>query len=145
MGSQINITRSEFQKSYRNHYKLYKHVEPGISPKTRRLLLFYSVECGLKSLILKNIGKNSYAELRSYSENNQLRVHGHDIKAMVREVGIDYAYPLRKIRLLKEGRAVSVERFNELWRYGAVVEDEEEEKKVENTLNEIAKWIEHRL
>lgn len=145
MGRQINITRSEFQRSYKNHYVLYKYGEYSISPKTRRLLLFYSVECGLKSLILKNLGKNSYEELKSYSENNQLRVHGHDIKAMVREVGIDHAYPLKKIRLLKEGGAVSVDRFNELWRYGAAVEDEEEEKKVETTLNEIAKWIGKRL
>ena len=32
------------------------------SEKSRRLLLFYSVECGLKSLLMKDLGKNTYEE-----------------------------------------------------------------------------------
>jgi len=145
MSKQLNVTRNELQKSYKNHYTLYKYGENTVSPKARRLLLFYAVECGLKSLILKNLGKNTYEELRMYSENNQLRIHGHDIKAMTREVGIDHIYSLKKIRLMNQGGNVSTERFNELWRYGVTVEDEEGEKNVEITLEDIAKWIGKRL
>ena len=46
MSKQINITRSEFQLSWKNHYSLYKRTNSVVSPRTRRLLLFYSVECG---------------------------------------------------------------------------------------------------
>jgi len=145
MSKQLNVTRNELQKSYKNHYTLYKYGENTVSPKARRLLLFYAVECGLKSLILKNLGKNTYEELRMYSENNQIRIHGHDIKAMTREVGIDHIYSLKKIRLMNQGGNVSPERFNELWRYGVTVEDEEGEKNVEITLEDIAKWIGKRL
>ena len=52
MGSRINITRREFQDSYRRHYKMYKETTG--NEKSRRLLLFYSVECGLKSLLMKD-------------------------------------------------------------------------------------------
>ncbi len=144
MGKQINITRREFQNSYKSHYRLYKAANTETSPKSRRLLLFYSVECGLKSLIMKNTGKNTYEELRKYSEEQGKRIHGHDLKAMTQEVGIEHQYPLKRIRIEKEGPC-GPERYNELWRYGASVEDEEEEIKAEKTLEKIAEWIEQRL
>ena len=144
MSKQINITRSEFQLSWKNHYSLYKRTNSVVSPRTRRLLLFYSVECGLKSLIMKEIGKNTYEELKKYSEDNQKGVHGHDLKAMTKEVGIEHKYPLKGIHL-KEGQVVTSERYNELWRYGASVMDVKEEIKTEKTLQGIAQWIEQRL
>lgn len=145
MGKQINITRKEFQQSCKKHFSLYKNINSAIAPRTRRLLLFYSVECGLKSLIMKNIGKNTYEELKKYSEDNSRRVHGHDLKAMTQEVGIEHEYPLKKIRLAKDGGDVTSDCFNELWRYGASIEDENEETKAEDTLRGIAEWIEKRL
>ena len=145
MAKQINVTRKEFQVSCKNHYFLYKNDKSGISPRTKRLLLFYSVECGLKCLIMKNIGKNTYEELRKYSEDNQKRIHGHDLKAMTQEVGIEHKYPLKRIRLAKGGGVVTPDRYNELWRYGAATESDDEEIKAEAVLRGIADWIEMRL
>ena len=144
MSKQINITRSEFQLSWKNHYSLYKRTNSVVSPRTRRLLLFYSVECGLKSLIMKNIGKNTYEELRMYSEEQGKHIHGHDLKAMMQEIGIEHKYPLKRICLAKEGQCAP-ERYNELWRYGAGVEDAEEEVKAEKILEKVAEWIGQRL
>ncbi len=107
--------------------------------------MFYAVECGLKSLIMKEIGKNTYEELKEYSEACQKHVHGHDLKAMTREMGIEHKYPLKRIRLAGEGQDVPPERYNELWRYGASVMEEDEEKRAEKTLRAIAEWIEQRL
>lgn len=145
MGRQINITRREFEVSCRYHYSLYKKTLHQIAPRSRRLLLFYSVECGLKSLILKNIGKNTYEELKTYSEKKQMNIHGHDLKEMTRVVGIEHKYPLKKIRLTNRGGDVPPDRYNELWRYGASTEDETEEIREEQTLVGIADWIEQRL
>lgn len=55
MGSRINVTRREFQDSYHRHYKMYKETTG--NEKSRRLLLFYSVECGLKSLYKSDVEK----------------------------------------------------------------------------------------
>lgn len=67
---QINITRSEFQRSFKNHYGMYKNTGTDMPYHSRLLMLFYSVECGLKSLILKKIGKNTYEDLKFYYEIN---------------------------------------------------------------------------
>lgn len=102
--------------------------------------MFYSVECGLKSLILKNIGKNTYEELKLYSQNKGKQLAGHNISAMLQEMGLDKHYHLKSIRL-KQGGMASVERFNEMWRYGAKLQDETEEQKAEKVLKEIAERI----
>lgn len=141
----INITRSEFQKSFRNHYMLYKNTAKDLSPRTRRLLLFYSVECGLKGLIMKNTGASTYEQLKEYSEQNNKQVHGHNLKEMTKEVDIESDYPLKKIRLAKTGGDVRPAQYNELWRYGAAVEDEEEELREEKTLQSLAEWIKDRI
>ena len=145
MSSQINVKRSEFRDSYRRHYALYLYGDRTVSLRTRRLILFYSVECGLKSLILKQIGKNTYEDLKLYSRNSGRNVQGHDIKAMTQALGIDKYYPLRPLQLSDKGGSVPVQQFNELWRYGAAVSDEHQEEEAERTLNRIAVWIGERV
>lgn len=109
--------------------------------------MFYSVECGLKSLIMKETGNNTYEELENYCKYNigKQNLSGHDIKAMLKEVNPNNEYVLKNIRLKNGGGSVPPKKFNELWRYGVEVEDEEEEKKAEKTLVKIADWINTRL
>lgn len=95
--------------------------------RSRLLMLFYSVECGLKSLILKQIGKNTYEDLKSYYRMQGKKAPGHDLKAMTKEVGIETSFSLKKIRLKGGGFALPG-KYNELWRYGADVENVEEEQ-----------------
>lgn len=142
--SQINITRSEFQRSFKNHYTVYKETGTDIPYRSRLLMLFYSVECGLKGFILKKIGKNTYDDLKSYYETTGKRTPGHDLKAMTKEVGIESCFPLKQIRL-KGGGSVLPGKYNELWRYGAGIEDAEEEKREEKTLVQIAEWLLKRM
>lgn len=143
-GKRINVTRREFQDSYRSHYKHYKNSSEG-SDKSRRLILFYAVECGLKGLIMKSIGKNTYEELELYCSNNcKKELAGHNIKAMLKEVNPRNEFVLKNITL-KSGSSVQPAKFNELWRYGAAIENTEEEEKAEKTLAKIAEWIYTRL
>lgn len=141
---QINITRSEFQRSFKNHYGMYKNTGTDMPYHSRLLMLFYSVECGLKSLILKKIGKNTYEDLKFYYEINGKKVPGHDLKAMTKEVGIETRFPLKKIQL-KGGGFILSGKYNELWRYGAHIENEEEEQREEKTLVQIAEWLLQRI
>ena len=136
----INVTRREFQKSYENHYQLYRSTKD--SPKTRCLILFYAVECGLKSLILKQTGNNTYEQLEQYCKTNTGKhLAGHDIRAMVKEVNPRNDFALRNIRLKNKGGSVPPKRFNELWRYGAEVDDCAEEEAAEKVLFKIAEWL----
>lgn len=140
VNKKLNVTRKEFQDSYRRHYKLYQSTH--VSDKTRRLVLFYSVECGLKSLLMKEKGKNTYEEFESCSDRSLI---GHDIKAMLKEVNPRNEFVLKNISLDKGGGSVPPKKFNELWRYGATVADVEEEEKAEKILVKIAEWIQSRL
>ena len=140
----LNVTRREFQDSYRRHYRLYQNTN--VSDKSRRLVLFYSVECGLKSLIMKETGNDTYEELETYCETNgKYNITGHDIKAMLKEVNPRNEFVLKNISLEKGGGSVPPMRFNELWRYGAAVADMEEEERTEKVLAKIAEWIKTRL
>ncbi len=46
---------------------------------------------------------------------------------------------------LKTGKKVRAGHWNELWRYGASVEDKKEEEKAGKTLGRIAEWIDRKL
>lgn len=141
----LNTTRKEFQDSYTEHYKLYKNTDSNLSPKTRRLILFYAVECGLKSLLLKQIGCDTYNDLVVYcSTNPDKKVAGHDIKALIKEVNPRNEYVLKDIHLHDGNRTVRPRQFNELWRYGPAVANPEEEENAEKVLGKIAEWIKNR-
>ncbi len=137
-----NITRREFQDSYRRHYRMYKETVG--NQKTRRLILFYSVECGLKSLLMKDLGKNTYEEFIECCGNEKRELKGHNISAMMKVLNPQNDYCLRNISL-KRGGSVPPKQFNELWRYGAALADKEEEEKAEKTLVRIAEWIHTKL
>ncbi len=141
MSSRINVKRREFQDSYRRHYKMYKETTG--NSKSRRLLLFYSVECGLKSLLMKDLGNNTYEEFVQCC-GREKNLTGHNISAMLKKLNPHSSYCLRNIHL-KRGGCVPPEKFNELWRYGAETEDGDEEEKVEKTLARIAEWIHTKL
>lgn len=142
MSSRINVKRREFQDGYRRHYKMYKETTG--NSKSRRLLLFYSVECGLKSLLMKDLGNNTYEEFVQCCGREKKDLTGHNISAMLKKLNPHSSYCLRNIHL-KRGGCVPPEKFNELWRYGAETEDGDEEEKVEKTLARIAEWIHTKL
>jgi len=142
----INITRKEYRESCKNHYVAYfklsedeKYQRPG------RLLLFYAVECGLKCLIMKDENLADYNALQKYAENIRRReIAGHNIKAMLINRNLEGKYILKDIRLAKGGK-VSSDEFNQLWRYGAKVLDEEEGKKNEKVLRQIVEYLLKRI
>ena len=142
MSNRINITRREFQDSYRRHYKMYKQTTG--SEKSRRLLLFYSVECGLKSLLMKDLGKDTYEEFVECCGSEKKKLTGHNISEMLKELNPLSSYCLKRIPL-KRGGYAPPEKFNELWRYGAALADGDEEEKAEKVLAGIAEWIHTRL
>lgn len=139
--NRIDVTRREFQDSYRRHYKMYRETTG--NEKSRKLILFYSVECGLKSLLMKELGKNTYYEFTECCGDVK-NLTGHNISAMLKRLNPQNSYCLKSITL-KNGRRIPPEQFNEVWRYGATLADGKEEDKAEKTLEKIAEWIHTKL
>lgn len=140
--AKINVKRREYQESFKKHYKVYRSTEFLKENNTRRLILFYSVECGLKCLILKKTGKNTYEELCEYARiSNKREICGHNIKAMLKE--LDLTFTLKSIKLNKNvgAKQIAPKEYNQLWRYGIQTKNERDEQQVEEVLNKIAEMI----
>lgn len=91
----ICVKQHELKNSYAKHYNFYRHIDG--YDKSRRLLLFYAVECGLKCLMLKNIGQNTTDDLFQYAGYARLRDRGHDVKLMVKLLGFEGQFNFKKI------------------------------------------------
>ena len=91
---------------------------------------------------MKQTGNNTFLQLEQYCQTNPgKKLSGHDIRAMIKEANPKEDFVLRDIRLKNGGGSVPPNRFNELWRYGAAVEDSTQEDDAEKILIKIADWL----
>lgn len=139
----IHAKTHELKKMFNQHYSCYNSNVLSAT-NSKRLLLFYAVECGLKALILEKIGGrtteyfNKYAPLKGKLDGKK----GHDIKEMLHFLG--YA-PIKLPDLpCKTGDKASATEYNQIWRYGISV-DEGTEVQIETELKKIVKWINGRV
>jgi len=131
----IPAKENELRHAFEQHTKLAKN---GTSP-SHYLLLFYAVECGLKSIFLN---KNpNYA-----NTNNIPQFHGHDLERWIKDSTIPAnaigATP--KIHLQTNNSSCSIKDTHQAWRYGIVLSPTDEQKLV-NWLKQIHNWIEEEI
>lgn len=142
----VNVTQKEYRDSCKNHYIAYVKLHDDEKyRKSGRLLLFYAVECGLKCYIMKNENLADYNALHKYAENiGRKEIAGHGIKEMLINCNLEGRYIVKDMPLEKGGRVSSGE-FNQVWRYGAGVADEEAENKNEKVLRQIMEYLLKRI
>jgi hypothetical protein len=140
--AQVSATQRELENAFKKHYNVYKKIDSTYHPMTRRLLLFYSVESGLKCLLLKKISKNTTDELQSYHEYDYLKGHGHDIKFLIKAVNLEgqAKYTLKHCSALN-GCQIEPEQFHQIWRYGIETGDDSFGDQSEAVLKNIALWL----
>jgi hypothetical protein len=109
---------------------------------TRRLLLFYSVESGLKCYLLRKIEKNNTTDLQNHRAFDYLQAHGHDIKQLVKSSGISgrSQYILKSVFDM-HGNKIEPENLHQIWRYGITARKSRDEQEAEDTLENIALWL----
>lgn len=139
--SQIIVKRKELERAFNRHISIYRSVQEGKS-SVHLLLLFYSVECGLKALILKHIKKNTTEDLNNFID---LSKHGHNINKLLKELLKLHSSPQfhhMSFPALPYDRSKSatVSQYNQVWRYGVNVNKEKEDE-AENLLLKLANWI----
>lgn len=144
MASKLNITRKEFLHSFKEKYKLYCEMQKQKTyPKERRLILFYSVECGLKSWIMKNEMLNDYYDLEKYARKKSVDVASHNIKEMLKDRNME-RYLLKDLKT-SQGVKVHPKDYNQFWRYAAQSGDPELEDKMEKVMGDIAGFLYKRM
>jgi hypothetical protein len=106
-----------------------------------KLLLFYSVECGLKVLLMKRERKN-------FTENMpRLKEFGHNINKMLDELRVSAELRLPKEMYMKadmkavKKRIVKNSEINQMWRYGGCASGDINDSIIEAKLIKISNWI----
>ncbi|GHV89493.1 hypothetical protein AGMMS50267_18530 [Spirochaetia bacterium] len=136
MGKQLYATKNELKHAFQKHYSLYKELVPNSHQMTRRLVLFYTVETGLKYYLLGIIRKSNTDELQEYYDGI-----GHDINRMLKYANCGGQFTL-KCFSTSTSQSVAPNRLHEMWRYGIKAQKSSDDGAAEKVLNDIASWLE---
>lgn len=137
--------KRDYISGYRKHYSAYKILKNSQgAEKSRKLLLTYSVECGLKYLLLDKWQENNPKEI---IENKEDRRHpiitSHNLQTILKELGQAGTFKFAQFYTIHHDTQISSENYHQVCRYGIRIEDRDKEKenKYETELNKIAEWI----
>ena len=106
------------------------------------LLLFYAVECGLKSVYLRRHRFRTTAQI----QDPELQEKGHDISRWVKELRLPASilHAGAEFRLTRDGARYGIEMAHQAWRYGVSMEVTDEAGLLEY-LRTVKNWVEEAL
>lgn len=140
--SMIHATANDLRTAFNRHYDTFQEIEEICS----YLLLFYAVECGLKSILLRQ---------RRLTRTDQLNdsLISHNFEPLIKELrlprsvvgNIGYTNDTSQMRipgfrLDRDKSSWSMSEAHQAWRYGVRVHSEDELKVIE-WLNKVCAWI----
>lgn len=99
---------------------LYQNAQKLPSSNAQRLLLLYSVECGLKALWLKQAGRQVFNE-------SDIKNTGHDLNEIIKilKIGTISLPPVFNLPDLNDvkRKGYTISDLHQAWRYGGVLVD----------------------
>lgn len=120
----VHFSDQEMKRAWRNNLKAYEqanNISPNIRTNAHRLLLFYSIECGLKAVLM---GKD---KVNCTDVCTRVIQCGHDINKLIDALGAGHDLKIsRKIIIKARGRgsnsrldrSLNSVDINQMWRYG---------------------------
>ena len=134
----IHAGTSELKKAFWHH----KNSSEECTASSSYLLLFYAVECGLKSVYLHNKRLNTTDDI----SDTALR-QSHDLSKWVKALslpvsmtGANTSFHLNRDRQ----QLWEIRSAHEAWRYGVGI-DKNDETRLVNWLKQVAKWIKENI
>lgn len=136
------------RKDYRKGYNINRTAYRDLSENnlySKRMLLFYSIECGLKYMLLNKWGIVDVRQIEKDSVEGKL-LRSHNLKGILKELGYQGMIKLPVLKTIHND-PVDAESYHQVWRYGIpiVAEDIEKEKNLEQDLVKIAEWLLERV
>lgn len=136
--SQINVTRREFARAYRAHKNAIKRLD-STQYGPYHLLLFYAVECGIKTVLLREFNADCFDSL-----SDEAKI-GHDIKSGLRILRIDSTFSLKDLTKKRDSnRKYPPGQLNQAFRYGVHLNKNELMQFIQ-TMKEILDWLEKEI
>ena len=140
----IVADKRDYRKGYKKHYELYKRLKNENSDvNSRRLLLIYSVECGLKyKLLVQWREENPRRILEGVDEKKKTILKSHNLEKILKELGQQGIFRFPQLESIHKD-SVPTEAYHQLYRYCINLNerDRDKEEKLEETLKDVACWI----
>jgi hypothetical protein len=141
----ISFTDREMKRAWESNLSAFSSLS--LPTNSHRLLLFYAVECGLKTLLMKQRQVNSSDQVEEILSSK------HDLNKLLDHLKAGSALRLpRHIQLSnirvqgkETERKVSSGEINQMWRYGGSSYKTYSDQDIEKALLEIVKWIQEQL
>lgn len=138
----ISFTLREIQGAWRKHYEACIQK----NDQTHFLLLFYSVECGLKAILLKRRGLShtDHQEVKNILKKNTHNINFF-LDSLYAGKHLNLPTNVEMTGILHQGkrqfpRRVSPGKLNEMWRYGGQTKNNAEPQ-LKQKLMDIHRWI----
>jgi hypothetical protein len=130
------VSLRELEKAFTTHWGIVQNNHNQCS--SFYLILFYAVECGLKSIWLDN---NDLRGTDEIEEQTLITKDGHNFATWIKELGLpativgkchEPGYPkIPSFRLSRGGSSLDIGKAHQAWRYGVNMKREDEKKLVE--------------
>lgn len=137
--------KKDYRRGYKKHYQLYKRLNSKNSDvNSRRLLLVYSVECGLKYMLLDKWKEANPKNIFDSTDDRKKEIlKSHNLEKILKELGQQGNFKFPQLETIHKDPAAS-EMYHQLYRYCIKTQEkyQDKEKKIEETLNNVACWIE---
>ncbi len=130
----IEITRREMDRAFRDHWKAFQLLT--VKSYSGLACLFYAVECGLKSLIMRRQNKDT---------NVGTDKLGHNLNGMLECLRSDIRLPgsiaLTPLKPSNRQRNAQQSELNQVWRYGVELKDSSDRERLTQKLEKVCHWI----
>ena len=137
--------KKDYRRGYKKHYQLYKRLREGNSNvNSRRLLLIYSVECGLKYMLLDKWNEENPKNILDSNDSRKKDIlTSHNLEKILKELGQQGNFRFPQLATVHKNVVVA-ETYHQLYRYCIRTQKKQQDKeeKMEETLNNVACWIE---
>lgn len=147
----ILADKKDYKTGYKKHYHTYRFLNSqNGTVLSRRLLLTYSVECGLKYKLLEKWEIMSFNEIREISRDKNHPRHDilctHNLRKIIKELGLEGQFSFPQIKTNHKDN-VSAEEYHQMQRYGIKADnrDTKKEDNFEEILQKIADWIQEEM
>lgn len=139
----IIADRCDYRNAYNKHFHAFSNWGATGSDTSRRLLLIYSVECGLKFMLMESMRIYRGSEAR---EDIEKLLYSHNIHRLLKELKLagQYSFPL--IHTV-HGDCVGPDTYHQMCRYA--IQPEERDKALvlhyDDQLEQILNWLKERV
>lgn len=144
----ILADKRDYKRGYQKHlYAYHRLQDPSACISSRRLLLSYCVECGLKYLLLDRWHEENPKKIvENTSDPRKPVLTSHNLEKILKELGQQGTFKFPHMTTVHQDPITSAD-YHQLYRYCVSLKEDDKTKEnaYEKELHKIALWIEERM